>query len=208
MSGEIGLAVDHRHRHSLRRPDARRRCHRVAHQPRRRRRARWRKFCRRTRDSHQRTVRELPDLACLHFVRIVRPTGDQPRRRQIQSRVERVAHPNIERPGVAVGNDRRLPYLAGRADKGIQQGPEADHQRRGHRCHHRQRLTPARLNLHSDAPASQRHRRSTSKELVAGYLGPRRQPEAVTRPPLSAALVRHVSSPSGLSKRLGIGLDI
>ena len=130
-------------------------------------------------------------------VRVVRPPGDQPRRGQIQRRVQPVTHPDEQRTRVLVRDNGRLADLTRRADERVQQGPQADHQRRGNRRHHGQRLPPPRLDLHADSPPGQRHCGSARKELITRHLGPRRQPEAVTRPPLPAALFSHFRSPSG-----------
>ena len=144
------------------------------------------------------------DLAGPNQVRVVRPPGDQPRRCQVQRRIQLVTHADVQRAGVTVGDDRRLVDLAGRADERPQQRAQADHQRRGDRGHDRQRLTPSGLDFHADTPAGQRHRGPASKELITGHLGPGRQPEAVPRPSLPATLFRHVYSPSGLLERLDI----
>ena len=128
---------------------------------------------------------------------VVRPSGDQPGRGQVQRRVQPVAHPDEQRARVLVRDDGRLADLTRRAEERPQQRPQADHQRRRNRRHHGQRLPPSRLDFHADSPPGQRHRGSARKELITRHLGPRRQPEAVTRPPLPAALFSHVRSPSG-----------
>ena len=143
----------------------------IAHRPRRGRAPVHRHRRRCPRNAYQRPGRILRDLGGLDPRRLPRRPGRQPRRRQIQSWIQSTVDTRVDRPGIAVTDNRRVAHHPGGLEHIEQHHPARANGHQHRRQHDRGGLF-AVVVFHSCGEASCCRAQPPIVKQVAGILVP------------------------------------
>ena len=195
---QVGLPVDHRHRHRLRRARAERLGHRVTHQPRRRLRG-GRRFI------AVRRTRECPTIdprgrASISLRRTRSGLSARPAISRADDRFSAGYNVSPTRTYSAPVSWSAMIFDVPADPAGLMNdqnsAPRQNTDDDRHPGQHRHPLTPARLGLHPHLPARHPQRRTPGHELMRADLNPRRVAQSTPTPPTRSCALGNQRCPS------------